>query len=213
MNLFHQFNDQKSGVLHLDFNCNNENIASTHENGMINIFSLNTRVKFDSIKLDSMSTLSRFHPSKRSMLGISSYQGTVTLYDVFAKKAIFKNEAHTAPCSDVAFSESYLLTCGYDCVINIFDLRKQKVGLKINGTYGWTSISMSKCGAYFVGGNMKGELISYDMRSIKKPLASARIENGNQKISRVDFLSKTASGVDDSNALIDLAVRGTFLNL
>lgn len=195
----------------LDYNSSNDNLAATLQNGLINIYSLQTTIKFDTIKLDNASTLCRFHPTKRSMLAIASYNGLTTLYDIFAKKPIFKNVgAHSAPCSDVSFSESYLLSCGYDGIINIFDIRQQKVGLTIKGTYGWTALAMSSCGAYFVGGNMKGELISYDLRSIKKPLASARVESGNHKISRVDFINQSTdsdSQIDISNAIRNSLAR------
>jgi hypothetical protein len=199
-----------SGVIFLDYNSSNDQLASTYENGLINIYSLQTSVKFDTLKLDGSSTLARFHPSRNSLLGIASYKGTATLYDVFSKKAIFKNTtAHNAPCSDIAFTESYVLSAGYDGLVNIFDIRKQSVGLKISGSYAWTTLAVSHCGAYFVGGNMKGELVTYDLRSIKKPLASARIEKGSQKISRVEFLNSSSSiEMDDQ---IDKEVRHSLM--
>lgn len=106
-------------------------------------------------------------------------------------------------------SEDFILSSGYDGIVKIFDLRKKSPGLQIHANYGWTSISLSKCGAYFVGGNMKGELMSYDMRNIKKPLASARIENSNNKISRVAFLS------DDESSSLDFSktVRQSLLRI
>lgn len=201
-----------SPCLFLDYNCSNENLASTYENGYINIYSLQTAVKYDTLKLDGSSTLARFHPSRKPILGVASYKGATSLYDIFSKKAIFKNTtAHSAPCSDIAFTESFLLSCGYDGVINIFDIRKQSIGLKINGTYGWTTIAVSNCGAYFVGGNMKGELVTYDMRSIKKPLASARIEQGNKKISRIEFMN--SSSAVEMDIQIDKEVRNSLLQV
>lgn len=210
LKVLHHFNTPQSSVMDLDFNCTNENVASTHENGSVNIYSLLTAVKYDTIKIDGASTLSRFHPSKRSVLGIASLQGTATLFDIFAKKPIFKNiGAHGAPCSDIAFTEQYMLTCGYDSVINIFDTRRQSsAALNIKSTYGFTTIAMSEMGAYFVCGNMKGELISYDMRNIKKPLTSARVESGGHKISKVDFLRKGAANTDEFS-WINMAVRNS----
>lgn len=200
---------QLSSVIYLDYNCNNENIASVRENGTVDILSLNTGVKYDTIKLDGASTLARFHPTKRSNLGIASYQGSVAYYDIFAKKSIFRvNPAHSAPCVDIALTENSMLTCGYDAAINIYDTRKKKIGLSIKGTYGWTSITMSTCGYYLVGGNMKGELISYDMRNMQKVLASARVESGNHKITRVEFLQKSVGNVEEPiSAYIDFAEK------
>lgn len=95
-----------------------------------------------------------------------------------------------------------MLSSGYDSIIKIYDLRKKSPALQIQACYGWTSLST--LGVYFVGGNMKGELISYDMRNIKKPLSSARIESSNHKISRVAFLSDE---MDSSSVDISKAVR------
>jgi protein NEDD1 len=149
----------------------------------------------------------------RSILGIASYKGTATLYDIFTKKVISKQlKAHSAPCADIAFNENALISCGYDAVINIFDIRKHKVATVIKGDYGWTAIALSKCGSYLVGGNMKGELISYDMRNVKKVLASTRIEDKNLKITRVDFIGKLSAG-EEPSAFIDITPKGEFLLL
>lgn len=184
-----------SSVFFLDFNSCDEFLASVHEDGLINVYGMQTSVKLHSFTLDNQSTLARFHPQKRSHLGVASYSGKVYLLDVFAKKAIYKADGHSAPCSDIVMSEDYILSSGYDGMIKIFDLRKKSPGLQIQTNYGWTSIALSICGLYLVGGTLKGELMSYDMRNIKKPLASSRIESSNNKISRVAFLS------DDDNAL------------
>ncbi|CAG9797268.1 unnamed protein product [Chironomus riparius] len=198
-----------SNVFFLDFNSSDEFLASVYEDGLINVFGMQTSIKLHSFTLDNQSTLARFHPQKRSHLGVASYSGKVYLLDVHAKKAIFKNDGHSAPCSDIAMSEDFILSSGYDGIVKIFDLRKKSPGLEIHANYGWTSISLSKCGAYFVGGNMKGELMSYDLRNIKKPLASARIEDSNNKISRVAFLS------DDDSTLLDFSktVRQSLLRI
>jgi len=188
-----------SSVFFLDFNSCDEFLASVHEDGLINIYGMQTSVKLHSFTLDNQSTLARFHPQKRSHLGVASYSGKVYLLDVFAKKAIYKADGHSAPCSDIVMSEDYILSSGYDGMIKIFDLRKKSPGLQIQTNYGWTSIALSKCGLYLVGGTLKGELMSYDMRNIKKPLASSRIENSNNKISRVAFLS------DDESTSMDFS--------
>lgn len=66
-------------------------------------------------------------------------------------------------------------------------------------------MAISKCGVYLIGGNMKGELVSYDVRNIKNPLTNIRIENSNQKISRVAFLmddgEATSPSVDISKTV------------
>ncbi|XP_070495171.1 uncharacterized protein Grip71 [Chironomus tepperi] len=198
-----------SSVFFLDFNSCDEFLASVYEDGLINVYGMQTSVKLHSFTLDNQSTLARFHPQKRSNLGVASYSGKVYLLDVHAKKTIFKNDGHSAPCSDIAMSEDFILSSGYDGIVKIFDLRKKSPGLQIHASYGWTSISLSKCGAYFVGGNMKGELMSYDMRNIKKPLTSARIESSNNKISRVAFLS------DDESSSMDFSksVRQSLLKI
>jgi WD40 repeat protein/polyhydroxyalkanoate synthesis regulator phasin len=197
-----------SDVFFLDFNYCDEFLASVYEDGLINVFGMQTSVKLHSFTLDNQSTLARFHPQKRAHLGVASYSGKVYLLDVHANKTIFKNDGHSAPCSDIAMSEDFILSSGYDSIVKIFDLRKNTPGLEIHASYGWTCISLSKCGAYFVGGNMKGELMSYDLRNIKKPLASARIEDSNNKISRVAFLSDDdSSSIDFSNTVRQSLLR------
>ncbi|KAG5675278.1 hypothetical protein PVAND_005192 [Polypedilum vanderplanki] len=184
-----------SSVIYLDYNATDENLASVYESGSINIYGMQTKVKLDTYNVDNQSTLARFHPTKRSHLAVASYNGGVSVIDIFAKKITFKNhEAHSAPCSDVLMSEDMLFSSGYDTTIKIFDLRQKSFGLQIKGSYGWTTLSISKCGVYFIGGNMKGEIIAYDMRDFKHPLANILVEKSNQKISRVAFLSTKENG-------------------
>jgi protein NEDD1 len=200
-----------TSVAFMDFNCSDENLACVNEDSSISVFGLQTMIKLNTFNLDNSSSLVRFHPSKRSQLGVISDKGTVTVMDIFSKKPSFMyKEAHASPCTDVQMTnEDLLISCSYDSKIRIFDLRKKSVGLQITAnSYGWTTLSISKCGTYFVGGNVKGEIISYDIRNIKKPLKSIRVDNENLKISRIAFLESNAN----SPAKIDLshAIRQSF---
>lgn len=126
-----------SRVIFLDYNSSDENLACVYENGKVNIYGLQTSVKTNSFDFDNQITLARFHPARRSQLAVASYRGLVTVMDIFAKKAIFKNpEAHSAPCSDVLMKDDLLFSSGYDTLIRLFDLRKKSFGMKIQGNYG-----------------------------------------------------------------------------
>lgn len=131
------------------------------------------------------STLARFHPSKRFHLAIASYKGAVSVYDVQSKRNILNlSEAHDAPCRDVSMCStqpSLLVSVGYDCKINIFDIRRNKAQSssgRLTYSHPLSTVALSECGTYFCAGNLKGELIAYDMRSTKAPLAVRPVHEG-----------------------------------
>ncbi|XP_032598372.2 uncharacterized protein LOC116806258 [Drosophila grimshawi] len=185
--LIHSYpaNQSSSTVLYVDYNCTDDYIAAVLEGGQINIYGTRTKQKMESITIDEYSTLARFHPSKRFHLGVASFKGTVTVYDVQAKRSIFHLEdAHDAPCRDVSMCSgqpSLLVTVGYDCKINIFDIRRNKAQApsgRLEYTHPMSTVALSECGTYFCAGNLKGELVSYDMRSTKAPLAVRSVHDG-----------------------------------
>ncbi|EDW03326.1 GH11178 [Drosophila grimshawi] len=185
--LIHSYPADKSSstVLYVDYNCTDDYIAAVLEGGQINIYGTRTKQKMESITIDEYSTLARFHPSKRFHLGVASFKGTVTVYDVQAKRSIFHLEdAHDAPCRDVSMCSgqpSLLVSVGYDCKINIFDIRRNKAQApsgRLEYTHPMSTVALSECGTYFCAGNLKGELVSYDMRSTKAPLAVRSVHDG-----------------------------------
>lgn len=157
---------------------------------MINIYGLTTKIKFCSVELDKNSTLSRFHPAKRFQIALASFKGAVTVYDISSKKVVYQDRhAHDAPCRDLSMPEDIpdrLLTCGCDSFIKIYDMRQRLKGLQIESHCGLSTISASKCGGFFAVGNLKGELLTYDIRDFRKPLAKMKVDS--ELITRVEFL-------------------------
>ncbi|XP_017859886.1 PREDICTED: uncharacterized protein LOC108611648 [Drosophila arizonae] len=184
----------RSTVLYVDYNCTDDYIAAVLESGKINIYGTKTKQKIETVTIDEHSTLARFHPSKRFHLAIASYKGAVSVYDVQSKRNILNlSEAHDAPCRDVSMCStqpSLLVSVGYDCKINIFDIRRNKAQSssgRLTYSHPLSTVALSECGTYFCAGNLKGELIAYDMRSTKAPLAVRPVHEG-CAVSRVAFV-------------------------
>ncbi|KAH8324557.1 hypothetical protein KR074_011064 [Drosophila pseudoananassae] len=192
--LIHRFpaDPQRTTVLYMDYNCSDEYIAAVREGGSINIFGTKTQQKMNTFTVDSESTLVRFHPSKRFQLSIASYKGAVYVYDVQSKRKIFNADAHTAPCRDISMCAALpnmLVSVGFDCKINIFDIRKNRAQAstdRLGFSHPLSTVALSECGTYFCAGNLKGELLAYDMRSTKSPLAVKSVHEG--AVTRVAFV-------------------------
>ncbi|ALC39988.1 Grip71 [Drosophila busckii] len=185
--LIHRYpaDPSRGSVLFVDYNCTDEYIAAVMESGKINIFGTKTKQKMETLSIDEQSFLARFHPSKRFQLAIASFKGAVTVHDVQLKRSIFHIEnAHESPCRDVGMCSSQpslLVSVGYDCKINIFDIRRNKAQSstgRLSYSHPLSTVALSECGTYFCAGNLKGELISYDMRSTKAPLALRSVHDG-----------------------------------
>lgn len=165
-------------------------MSSVYENGIINIYGLTTKIKADQVKIDRDSSLARFSPSKRFHLAIASFKGGVTVYDMASRRIHFQQkDAHDAPCRDIAMPEDIpdrLLSCGCDSLIKIFDTRQKATGLQIQSSCGLSTISVSKCGGFFGVGNLKGDVITYDMRSLRQPLTKMKVDN--ELVTRVVFM-------------------------
>jgi len=189
-----------AAVTFMDFSACNDYLASVYESGIINIFGLKTGIKFHTINLDRNSIIAKFHPKKRFLLAIGSIKGAVTVYDICSKKIHFQQkDAHDAKCFDVAFVEENndrLYSCGYDKIVKIFDMRNKTVGLQIKSACPFSTIDASKCGSYFAVGNLRGDVISYDMRNLKAPLASVRVSD--KAINRLMFVPAVEGGMSDT---------------
>ncbi|XP_011210693.2 uncharacterized protein LOC105231216 [Bactrocera dorsalis] len=190
--LVHRFkaDNNRNSVLYLDYNGTDEYISSVFENGHINIYGTKTKTKIDSVNIDGNSTLARFHPTKRFQFSIASFKGAVTVYDLQTKRKIFNlNDAHASPCRDLCMSAATpdsLISVGYDCIVNVFDTRRRTPQMKLNHPHPLSTVAMSGCGTYFCVGNLKGELISYDIRSVKKCLATKKVHDCS--VTRLSFV-------------------------
>lgn len=164
-----------------------------YENGIVNIYGLTTKIKYDTIKTVKDCSIARFNPSKNFYLAMSSHHGSVFIQDVSTKRFVFQeNNAHEAPVRDLCMPEDIpdrLITCGCDAIIKIFDTRKKSSGLQIQTTCGLNTVSVSKCGGFIVAGNLKGDVISFDMRSLRQPLAKMKVDS--EIITRVVFTPST----------------------
>lgn len=149
----------------------------------------------------SRSTIVRFHPSKRFSLAVASYYGAVTMFDIQTKKKLFFDKtAHSSPTRDIAMSVSssdVFMSCGFDCNINIYDLRKRSMVQQYTQPHPMSTVAMSTCGAFCVAGNLKGDIMSYDFRNMKAPLDTRRVHDGS--VIRVAFVP----AVSDSNGTLD----------
>ncbi|XP_039483535.1 uncharacterized protein LOC120446579 [Drosophila santomea] len=215
--LIHRFpaDPQRSTVLYMDYNNTDEYIAAVRDVGDISILGTKTKQKTNSFTIDGDSTLVRFHPSKRFHLSIASYKGAVTVYDVQGKRKIFHaSEAHSAPCRDISMCASQpalLVSVGYDCKINIFDIRQyrgQASTDRLTNLHPLSTVALSECGTYLCAGNLKGELISYDMRSRKAPLAVRSVHDA--LVTRVAFVP-VQSGDSQQNSSLNNSENATGL--
>uniref|UniRef100_A0A6P4FC81 Uncharacterized protein LOC108050515 n=1 Tax=Drosophila rhopaloa TaxID=1041015 RepID=A0A6P4FC81_DRORH len=217
--LIHRFpaDPQRSTVLYMDYNNTDEYIAAVREGGDISILGTKTKQKTNTFTIDGDSTLVRFHPSKRFHLSIASYKGAVTVYDVQGMRKIFHaSEAHSAPCRDISMCASQpalLVSVGYDCKINIFDIRRNRAQAstdRLTYSHPLSTVALSECGTYLCAGNLKGELIAYDMRSTKAPLAIRSVHDA--AVTRVAFVP-TPSGDNPQNGSLNSSENSTGLGI
>lgn len=152
----------------------------------------------------------RFHPARKFALAIGSYEGAITMLDIQTKKKLFFDKtAHDAPIRDISMFESsqdLFISCGYDCNINVFDLRKRTVVQQHKQPHPMSTVCVSSCGTFCVAGNLKGDVISYDFRSMKEPLDTKRLHDS--AVVRVAFVPSITS---TSNITLDQTVNSTQL--
>ncbi|XP_053695698.1 uncharacterized protein LOC128743195 [Sabethes cyaneus] len=182
-----------NGVTFLDFSATDDFLAAVYENGAVNIYGIKTNSRLSTMNFDKQTTKARFHPTKRFLLSVASYNGAVVLYDTQTKKIVFnQTEAHSAPCRDIAMTASNpdaLFSVGYDNIINIFDTRKKAVASQISSNYPFESLALSDCGGYFCAGNLKGCIYGYDMRNLSTPLKTSAVHDS--IVTSIAFVPKT----------------------
>ncbi|XP_058815611.1 uncharacterized protein LOC131679074 [Topomyia yanbarensis] len=170
-----------NGVTFMDFSITDDVLAAVYENGTVNLYGMKTSSRVATMTFDKNTTKARFHPTRRFILSVASYNGSVMVYDTQAKKIAFNQpDAHNAPCRDIAMIASCpdnLFSVGYDNVINIFDTRKKSITWQINSNYPFESLAVSECGGYFCVGNLKGCVYGYDLRNLSAPLTTNAIHD------------------------------------
>lgn len=170
-----------NGVTFLDFSATDDFLAAVYESGTVSLYGMKTSSRVATMSFDKQTTKVRFHPTKRFLLSVASYNGSVMLYDTQTKKIAFnQQDAHGAPCRDIAMTATNpdaLFSVGYDNVINIFDTRKKITASQIRSNYPFESLAISECGGYFCAGNLKGFIYGYDMRNLKEPIKTNKVHD------------------------------------
>ncbi|XP_058451526.1 uncharacterized protein LOC131430507 [Malaya genurostris] len=170
-----------NGVTFLDFSATDDFLAAVYESGTVNLFGMKTSSRVATMTFDKHTTKARFHPTRRFLISVASYNGSVMMYDTQTKKIAFNQpEAHGAPCRDIAMAASNpdaLFSVGYDNVINIFDTRKKLVASEIRSNYPFESLAVSECGGFFCAGNLKGYVYGYDLRNLSAPIKTSAIHD------------------------------------
>lgn len=147
------------------------------------------------------STLVRFHPVREFALAVGSYEGGITMVDTQTNQKLFSNEmAHRAPIRDISMFDSadVFVSCGYDSKINVYDLRRNAVVQQHRQDHPLSSVCVSSCGKLCVAGNLKGDVIAFDFRSMKEPLNIKRVYDS--AVIRVAFIPSRTS---NSNTIHD----------
>lgn len=112
------------------------------------------------------------------------------MLDIQTKKKIFYDKsAHNAPIRDIAMcdtSSDVFASSSYDCNIKVFDLRSRSAVQKYQQEHPMSTLCISSCGTFLVAGNLKGDVISYDFRSMNEPLNTTRVHDS--AVIRVAFV-------------------------
>lgn len=129
--------------------------------------------------------------------------GAVTILDVQSKKKIFfEKNAHSAPCRDISITSAapdIMVSCGYDCNMNVYDLRKKSIVQQSQQAHPLSTVCLSPCGTYCVAGNLKGDVLSFDFRNLKGALDSKRCHDGH--VVRTAFISNSSESNSGSEKL------------
>lgn len=139
----------------------------------------------------------RFHPVREFGLAVGSYEGGITMVDIQTKQKLFCDEtAHRAPVRDISMFDSadVFVSCGYDSNINVYDLRTNSVVQQHRQDYPLSTVCVSSCGKLCVAGNLKGDVIAFDFRSMNEPLNIKRIYDS--AVVRVAFIPSTTSNTN-----------------
>lgn len=123
------------------------------------------------------------------------------MFDIQTKKKLFFDKAaHSSPTRDIAMSavsSDVFMSCGFDCKINIYDLRKRSMVQQYTQSHPLSTVALSACGTYCAAGNLKGDLIAFDFRNMKSPLDTKRAHDS--AVVRVAFVPL----VGDSNGTLE----------
>lgn len=123
--------------------------------------------------LSRRSDIVRFHPTNPHLLAVSSLGGPLTVLNVNIKRTTYSiGKAHKSYSADVSWlpsSPSTLLSVG-GTTMKVFDTR-QNVTLSVTDhAYSYSTLAISPCEKYCCVGDVKGSILSYDLRNIRTAL-------------------------------------------
>lgn len=102
----------------------------------------------------------------------------------------YNAKAHKFHSKDICWSpssSSILMSVGSDCLLKIFDVRHDKIVSQTKHTYPYSTVAMSPCGNFCCAGNMKGSIISYDLRNLNNVLHTNSCHEGSN-VNKLSFL-------------------------
>ncbi|KAL0869542.1 hypothetical protein ABMA27_005809 [Loxostege sticticalis] len=165
---------QQSVVNFISYNAKNTSLAATTQNGDTIIYGLVSNIPVLTVKLSCSKSISamKFHHESRSLLGLATDEGHVILRDITTNKdkVMFEN-VHASPVSDFAFSlinKDVMLSCGYDKIMHVYDVRLQNVVSTIRTPYTLTSLAINVDNQVALG-TKNGLVLVYDLRDLTNP--------------------------------------------
>lgn len=92
-----------------------------------------------------------------------------------------------------------MLCIGYDCHVKLFDLRSRTGLSLIRHEHPLSTVAWSNCGNYLCGGNLKGDLFTYDMRKLSDTPLCFRPHAHDGVVQRVGFIPFSSGGGGGAN--------------
>lgn len=165
---------QQSSVNHISYNAKNTSLAATMQNGETVIYGLVSNIPVLTVKLSYSRSISamKFHHESRSMLGLATDEGHLVLRDITTNKdRVFFENVHASPVSDFAYSlinKDVMLSCGYDKIMHVYDVRLQNVVSTIRTSQTLTSLALNPDNQVSLG-TKNGIVVIYDLRDLTNP--------------------------------------------
>lgn len=165
---------QQSSVDHVSYNAKNASLAATMHNGDTVIYGLVSNIPVLTVKLPCSKSISamKFHHESRALLGLATDEGHLVLRDVTTNRdKSFFESVHAAPVSDFVFShvnKDVMLSCGFDKVMHVYDIRLQNVVSTIRTSHTLTSMAINTDNLVALG-SKNGVILVYDLRELTNP--------------------------------------------
>ncbi|KPJ10405.1 Protein NEDD1 [Papilio machaon] len=204
---------QASCVNFISYNVKNTSLAAAMGNGDTVIYSLTSNIPLMTVKLSCSKSISamKFHNESRFLLGLATEEGHVVVKDVTCNKDrnYFEN-IHASPVSDIAYSlinRDVLLSCGYDKIMHVYDIRMQNVVSTITTLYPLKSLAINLENQVALG-TKNGYVLIYDLRDLNAPFKVLRGHNA--EVCKVAFQPPRKKIYNDTSLREDVEVNSSF---